>query len=53
MKKMIIILSVLFTLILTGVLYGTNIRPEKVETVMVEQVYMYQFPDPIPDFMLY
>ncbi len=53
MKKTIIILSVLFTLILAGVLYGTNRQPDEVETVTADQFYMTQFPDPSPNFMWY
>ncbi|MBW1915909.1 MAG: hypothetical protein JRI86_13410 [Deltaproteobacteria bacterium] len=48
MKKTIIILSFLFTLILTGVLYGTSDQPEEVEAVTAEQVWMNQFPVPMP-----
>ena len=50
MKK-IIILSILFTLSLVGVLYGILLQPDEVETVTAEQVYMNQFPDPMPDFI--
>ena len=52
MKKTIIILSVLFTLILAGVLYGTHDQPNEVKTVTAEQVYMGQYPDPMPDVIL-
>ena len=51
MKKLIIVLSVLFTLIFAGVLYGINQQSAEVETI--EQVYMNQFPDPIPSFVFY
>ena len=50
MKKLIIVLSVLFTLIFVGVLHGINQQSAEVETV--EQVYMNQFPDPMPDVSL-
>jgi len=53
MKKIIIILSILFTFILVGGLYGTLTQPDEVETVTVEQVYMNQFPDPMPDMILH
>jgi len=52
MKKKIIILSVLFTLILAGVLYGAHLQLSKVETVTAEQVYMGQYPNPMPDVIL-
>jgi hypothetical protein len=55
MKKLIIILSVLFTLMIAGVLYGKNKQPDWVKIMTVDPcpVYMTQFPDPIPDFVLY
>ena len=58
MKKLIIVLSVLFTLIFAGVLHGINQQSAEVETV--EQVYMNQFPampefiiEPMAGFVLY
>jgi hypothetical protein len=53
MKKLIIILSVLLTLALAGILYGTSDQPDKEKTMTAEQVYMNQFPDPIPSFVFY
>ena len=52
MKKIIIILSVLFTLVLSGVLYGKNKQSDWVKTMTVEEVYMHQFPDSMPDVIL-
>ena len=51
MKK-IIILSVVFTFILAGILYATYKQPDEVETVTAEQVYMNQFPDPMPNVLM-
>ena len=56
MKRIIIILSISFSLILAGVLYGKLIQPDRVGTIDnmgAELVYMDQFPDPIPDFVIY
>ena len=53
MKKTIIILSILFTIILAGVLYGTHDQPEEVKTVTAEHVYMNQFPHQMPDVILH
>jgi hypothetical protein len=53
MKKIIIILSILIVFILVGVLYGINQQTNEVETVTADHIYMDQFPDPIPDFVLY
>ena len=52
MKK-IIILSVVFTFILAGVLYATYKQPDEAENVKAEQVYMNQFPDPMPNVIPY
>jgi len=52
MKKIIIILSILFTLVLSGVLYGKNKQPDWVKIVTAEQVYMHQFPDSMPNVMI-
>jgi len=52
MKKIIIILSVLFTLILAGGLYNTLAQLDEVEIVTTDYyAYMNQFPDPMPDFV--
>jgi hypothetical protein len=56
MKRIIIILSISFTLILAGVLYGKLVQPDTVgtiDTMGAELVYMDQFPDPVPSFVLY
>ena len=53
MRKLIIVLSILFALSLTGALYDTQGRSDEQETVTAEQVYMHQFPYSIPDFTLY
>ena len=49
MKKLIIIVSLLFTLILAGVLYGEHAQHEVVGTVAGSQALMNQFPDTVPD----
>jgi len=54
MKNIIIILSILLTLSLAGVLYGIILQTDEVETVTTDYyVYMNQYPDPLPDFVLY
>ncbi len=52
MKK-IIILSILFIFILVGVLYAINKQTNEAESVTADHIYMDQFPDPVPDFVLY
>ena len=52
MKKIIVILSLIFTIIVAGGLYGTVSQLDKEETVSLEQGYMNQFPDPMPDVAL-
>ncbi len=48
MKKLIIVFSLLLTLILAGVLYGKHAQREEMETVSLDQVYMYHFSEPLP-----
>jgi len=52
MKKTIVIFVLLFTLILAGGLYGTIDQLDEGKTVTAGQVYMSQFPDPMPDVIL-
>ena len=52
MKKTIIILSILCTLILAGVLYGTQDRSDEREAVLVEEAYTAQFPAQMPDVVI-
>ena len=52
MKRTIIILSILFTLVATIVgaaLYGELDQIDEVETVTLEQLYESQFPEGMPD----
>jgi len=49
MKKVIIIVSALLTILLTGAFHGINKKSEEVETVTAKQSYVNQFPDPMPD----
>ena len=44
LKKIMVILSVLFTLSLAGILYGRLTQPDEGKVVTAEQVYMNQFP---------
>ncbi len=61
MKKLMITLTIVFTLSLAGILYGTNVQPDERENVDMEQLYSNYFPDelpellfePIPSFILY
>jgi hypothetical protein len=48
MKKIIIILSIVFTLFLAGVLYGTQDRSDERETVSIKEAYSAQYPDQMP-----
>lgn len=54
MKKIIIIVSLLLTLILSGILYGKIIRPDE-EEITTKDYYEYvtQFPDPVIDIVTY
>ena len=54
MKKIIIIVSLLLTLILSGILYGKLIRPDE-EEITTKNYYEYvtQCPDPEIDAVVY
>ena len=53
MKKIMIILVILFTVILTGVLYGTHSLIIEEETALsLEQAYMAQYPTQMPDVII-
>ena len=51
MKKLIIILSLLFTLILAGILYGKYVQQDEVEKVTLEEVYMDSHPNPMSNYI--
>ena len=52
MKKMMVILVIISTLIIAGVLYGTsNLNVGEDEVLSLEQAYMAQYPKTIPDMM--
>ena len=53
MKKAIIIVSALLTLLVTGAFHGINKKSEEVETVTATQRSMNQFPDQMPNVILY
>ena len=48
MKKILILLSILLTLIFAGVLYGTNQKSEEVKIVQADQSDTNQPPDQMP-----
>jgi hypothetical protein len=49
MKKLLVIASLLFTLILAGVLHGEYAQRKEVENVECKQADMNQFPVTVPD----
>jgi hypothetical protein len=52
MKKIMVILIMLSTLIIVGILYGTSIpNVGEAEGLSLEQSYMAQYPKTIPDIM--
>jgi len=52
MKKIIIVLTVLFTPFLSGVLCGTHDKSDEVHTMTMEQIYKSQYPVQMPDVVL-
>jgi hypothetical protein len=52
MKKIIFLLIVFVTLIITSVLYGTHsLIIEEEKAITLEQAYMAQYPETMPDIM--
>ena len=51
-KKIATIFILVLTLILIGSLYNTLAKHDKMETVVIDQAYMNQFPDPMPYVVL-
>ena len=52
MKKIIITLSVLLALSLAGILYSAPDQSNEEEMVTVEEMYMSEFPDQMPDVIM-
>jgi hypothetical protein len=53
MKKIMVILIVLSTLIIAGVLYGTSSLNEgEEEALSLEEAYMAQYPTEMPDVLI-
>ena len=52
MKKIMVVLVLLSTLIIVGVLYGTsNLNVDEEEVLSLEQAYMTQYPKTLPNIM--
>jgi hypothetical protein len=52
MKKILFMLIVLVTLIMTSVLYGTHsLIIDEMEALTLEQAYMANYPETLPDMM--
>ncbi len=50
MKKMMVAVIIFLSLVLGGVLYGTHsLIIEEKQTITLEQAYMAQYPETIPD----
>ena len=53
MKKIMLFIVILVTVIITGVLYGTHtVIIEERAAVSLEQVYMAQYPVQMPDVVM-
>ncbi len=52
MKKIIVILILLFALGLAGILYGTPEKPDEKGMVTIEEMYMSELPDQMPDVVV-
>ena len=53
MKKMMFAVIIVLSLTLGGVLYGTHsLIIEEKQAITLEQAYMYQYPETMPDVMI-
>jgi len=52
MKKIIVILILLLALSLAGILYGTPDQPNDEGMVTIEEMYMSELPDQMPDVIV-
>ena len=53
MKKLLIIISILFTLIMVGALYGIQDRSEEKEPVSIKETFVSYFPNPMPEIRMH
>ena len=52
MKKIVIILSIVCTVLVAGVLYGNRGEPPDERTIPLEEAYTAQFPESMPDVVI-
>ena len=52
MKKILFILTIFFSLIFAGVLYGTHYHKDTAEPTSLEEVYAAHLPDPMPEVVM-
>jgi hypothetical protein len=52
MKKIVVMLSIVLTLVLAGVLYGTHDSPEKERPETTGYESLDYLPDPMPEVMM-
>ena len=53
MKKMLVAVTIVLSLVLGGVLYGTHsLIIEEKQAITLEQAYMAQYPITMPDVMI-
>ena len=52
MKKILFILTIFFSLIFAGVLYGTHYHEDTEEPLSPEEVYAAHVPDPMPEVVI-
>ena len=53
MKKMLVAVTIVLSLVLGGVLYGTHsLIIEEKQAITLEQAYMAQYPETMPDVMI-
>jgi len=52
MKKLIVILILLLAISIAGILYGTSDQPDEEGMVTIEEMYMSDLPDQMPDVIV-
>ena len=52
MKRLVIILILFLALSLAGILYGTPDQPDEEGMVTIEEMYMSDLPDQMPDVVV-
>jgi hypothetical protein len=53
MKRTIVILSTVVTVLAAGILYGGNVQTDGIKTLSLEETYNASFPTELPDVVMH